>query len=214
MLILTDSFDMVIPVLSRLVEDIRQNKLDQFPMMPGQVSPFQYTHQMPTWEWYARHKSDGEAFDNYMSDRREYHWYDMFPVGLLDLKDPSSVLLVDVGGGRGHDLQGFQRRYPHLKGRFILQDLSRVINSLDNSLEGIERMAYDFFESQPVQGEYFLRIGSFCMISSDIDWYFFPSRRPNVLLSQYTPLPQRREMRPSFVQHGEGNGQRSLDPSD
>ncbi|KAI9782792.1 MAG: hypothetical protein M1816_001702 [Peltula sp. TS41687] len=40
-------FDMVIPVLSRLVEDIRQDKLDQFPMMPGQISPFQRAHQMP-----------------------------------------------------------------------------------------------------------------------------------------------------------------------
>lgn len=62
------------------------------------------------------------------------------------------VLLVDIGGGYGHDLIEFQTKYPDPPGRLILQDLPRVLDKINDLPEGIELVPYDFNESQPIQG--------------------------------------------------------------
>ena len=162
-LIPLSSFDLLFPVGARLVEDIRQSALDRFPMMPGQISMFQYTHGMPTWEWYKRHPVDGQAFNKYMTWRRQgmlAHWHDIFPAasrlreGLRS--DPDAVLLVDVGGGHGHDLESFQKRHSDMFGRLVLEDLPAVVDTIDRPLPGIERISYDFFNPQPIHGEMLL----------------------------------------------------------
>ncbi|KAI1176536.1 putative O-methyltransferase [Nemania sp. FL0916] len=81
------------------------------------------------------------------------YWIDWFPIQelLLDEATSQSVLLVDVGGGRGHDLVGFREKYPG-QGRLILQDLPAVIDSISGLDPAIETMAYDFFTDQPVEG--------------------------------------------------------------
>lgn len=52
------------------------------------------------------------------------YWVDWFPVQrrVLDGIDPEKVLLVDVGGGKGHDVLAFQARFPG-RGRLVVQDL-------------------------------------------------------------------------------------------
>ncbi|KAF4215289.1 hypothetical protein CNMCM8980_010367 [Aspergillus fumigatiaffinis] len=64
------------------------------------------------------------------------------------------VTIVDVGGGRGHILRQIRETEPGLKGRFILQDRPIVIEENGRELEshGIEPMAHDFFQAQPVKG--------------------------------------------------------------
>lgn len=62
------------------------------------------------------------------------------------------VLLVDVGGGMGHDLRQFKDRFPHISGRLILQDTESVIAQLKQSSSGIEATVHDFFTPQPVKG--------------------------------------------------------------
>jgi hypothetical protein len=73
--------------------------------------------------------------------------------------DPSKPLLVDIGGGLGHDLAAFHARFPSLSGRLILQDLPAVINDIEELSPSIERTVYDFFTPQPVKGAraYYLR---------------------------------------------------------
>lgn len=65
-----------------------------------------------------------------------------------------SVLLVDVGGNHGHDLQAFLRKMPDVPGRLVLQDLPGVVEQVGAAeLDGrIERMGHDFFTEQPVKG--------------------------------------------------------------
>jgi hypothetical protein len=75
----------------------------------------------------------------------------------------TSVMLVDVGGSGGHDIQAFRAAKPTLEGRLILQDLPTTIDSLDSnafSQEGIEIMGHDFFTPQPVHGAriYYLKM--------------------------------------------------------
>lgn len=66
------------------------------------------------------------------------------------------VLIVDVGGGRGQVLEAIKHDYPHLNGRFILQDLPDVIE--DAKMNGlpsfIEPHVGSFFEPQVIKGTY------------------------------------------------------------
>ena len=62
------------------------------------------------------------------------------------------VLLVDVGGGLGHDLRAFKAKYPQVPGRLILQDLKEAIMQMPQSHPELETQVHDFFNPQPVKG--------------------------------------------------------------
>ena len=49
----------------------------------------------------------------------------------------NDILLVDVGGGKGHDLIKFSTKYPSARGRLVLQDLPSVIQNLEGLSPGI-----------------------------------------------------------------------------
>ena len=70
-----------------------------------------------------------------------------------------AVFLVDIGGGKGHDLQELHRKYPKLPGKLVLQDLKGVIKEAEASGldEKIVTMEHDFFRPQPIKG-IFLRL--------------------------------------------------------
>ncbi|KAI0852879.1 putative O-methyltransferase [Daldinia vernicosa] len=94
------------------------------------------------------------AMGNTMGGRK--FWFDWFPVeeelvsGAGLTKD--SVLLIDVGGGKGHDLISFHERFPHIEGRLILQDSAPVITNIRNMIPAIEPTIYNFFTEQPIKG--------------------------------------------------------------
>lgn len=64
------------------------------------------------------------------------------------------IVVVDVGGGRGHAMERLKQRFPHLQGRIVLQDQASVIqDALDGGLSSeIEAQAASFFEPQPIKG--------------------------------------------------------------
>jgi len=76
------------------------------------------------------------------------------PELVMDLKESDDVLLVDVGGSLGHDLSEFQRKWPDMPGRLVLQDLPAVVEQAQSmSLHPrVEVMPHDFFTEQPVKG--------------------------------------------------------------
>ena len=69
-------------------------------------------------------------------------WMDVFPPDhlLQDFKEPSAPLLVDIGGSIGADVVEFRRRYPHLPGRVVLQDLPAVIDSARENEEVLSQV--------------------------------------------------------------------------
>ncbi|KAJ6007775.1 hypothetical protein N7540_011751 [Penicillium herquei] len=103
-----------------------------------------------------------EAFNTVMASsyrRAEKSWFEFFPVEeKLKVQYPAQVLLVDVGGGQGKDLQSFRKNFPHLPGRLILQDLPHVIEAGDIPA-GIESQGHNFFDEQPIKDAktYYLR---------------------------------------------------------
>lgn len=93
------------------------------------------------------------------------HWSESLPVesklrippgGSADT-DTDTPLLVDVGGGIGHDLLAFRNLHPSstLPGKLIVQDIPAVIDSVDTTAlqaSNIQAMKHDFLAAQPVRG--------------------------------------------------------------
>ena len=110
--------------------------------------------------------------------RDRANWLDFYPLdqlayGFSEAED--AVLLVDVGGGRGHEIQEIKTRYPALPGRMILQDLQGTIGQVRPEPGMVEVMAHDFFTPQPICGEPPI---SQCK-DARVDWL----RCPRILLS-------------------------------
>lgn len=117
----------------------------------------QYAHhtKLQTFELFSSRPEILRDFNTFMGNTmgaRNY-WVDWFPVQehLLQGAKQGSALLVDVGGGKGHDLVAFHRKYPRT-GRLVLQDLAPVIDNIKDLDPAIERQKYDFFTTQPVHG--------------------------------------------------------------
>lgn len=98
----------------------------------------------------------GPAFAGMMRAESEGKptWSDgqLYPVKekLTDVEDSNGALVVDIGAGNGQDLEWFHKNHPDMKGRLILQDLPYITDSV--KLDGIEAMAHNFYDEQPVKG--------------------------------------------------------------
>jgi hypothetical protein len=125
--------------------------------------PLQAAHMtdLPFFDWLVATPPQLADFSAFMSAYRagKANWYDkdFYPVAerLIDGFDTSKneVLLVDVGGGRGHDMQLFAARHASHPGRLVLQDREPVIASIEKQEElPFACQAHDFFTPQPIRG--------------------------------------------------------------
>ena len=122
--------------------------------------PFQHAHktELPFFAWLDQNPPYLSTFNSYMAAYRagKASWVD---AGFYPVQDrlakgfdttASNVLLVDIGGGLGHDLQELAAKHPSLPGKLILQDRAEVISTV--SAEGVfEATTHDFFTAQPVE---------------------------------------------------------------
>jgi hypothetical protein len=124
--------------------------------------PFQAAHgtELPFFPWLTATPPHLDEFDNFMSAYRagKANWYDpgFYPVAerLIQGFDSSNneALLVDVGGGRGHDAQQFVAQHQSHPGKVVVQDREPVIESIqDKDKLPFESQAHDFFTPQPVR---------------------------------------------------------------
>ncbi|KAF2994622.1 hypothetical protein E8E13_003550 [Curvularia kusanoi] len=116
-------------------------------------------------EWLSQRPRHQQAFNEYMSFQRvgQQSWLDAFPLEkYMKESNSSSVnrkLVVDVGGGYGHQCQEILKRYPGVRGRIVLQDTHMAAIDCAKTIEGLEVVHHDFTNAQPVQGAcvYYLR---------------------------------------------------------
>lgn len=120
---------------------------------------FQIGHNTkePLFRWLETHPDHQDNFNVWMSAQREGRakWLDFFPLEeqickVSNMTD-DQVLLVDVGGGYGHEIQAIKIKYPAIRGRMILQDLPQTIAQA-LKVEGMEATSHDFFTPQPIKG--------------------------------------------------------------
>ena len=120
--------------------------------------PLQHAHNTTgtCWDWLATNPDALGRFNTFMEDGRDdtSHWADWFPVQerLLNGSSADRPLLVDIGGGRGHDIEGFNKRFPVGAGKLVLEDLPSVIEDIQKLDSNIQRVKHSFFEPQPVKG--------------------------------------------------------------
>lgn len=125
--------------------------------------PFQYAHstKLPFFAWLGENPSYLECFNNYMSGYRagKPSWADpgCYPIEerlACEKTSSDEVLIVDIGGGMGHDLQELKEKHPSVRGRLILQDRREVIDQIPKDKKAFEPTVHDFFTSQPIKGNY------------------------------------------------------------
>lgn len=126
--------------------------------------PFQLAKgtDLHLFEWLKTDEEAQAAFNATMAIPRigkKDHWFDFYPVEEKFRQSADAPLLVDIGGGMGHDIADFHTRFPNLPGRLILEDLPHVIDDIKSLDQSIERVSHDFFTPQPVKGSraYYLR---------------------------------------------------------
>ncbi|QDS74400.1 hypothetical protein FKW77_005672 [Venturia effusa] len=125
--------------------------------------PFQAAHDtgLPFFGWLVETPPHLDEFAAFMSAYRfgKANWFDknFYPVAerLIEGFNPdiSKTLLVDVGGGRGHDVAMFAAEYASRPGNLVLQDLEPVIASVVNKESlPFESQVHDFYTTQPIKG--------------------------------------------------------------
>ena len=128
-------------------------------------NPFEYTYGKSLYDYLKGDAEHKEAFDRWMSSRRagiKREWFDIYPIKSQlfagSEQDSKSVFLVDVAGGKGHDISSLKTRFSDLPGRLVLQDLPQTFEDFP-TLVDIEMMPHDMFTEQPIKGRYIL-VGS------------------------------------------------------
>jgi hypothetical protein len=127
----------------------------------GSCTPFQaaFHTDLGPYPWFSQQPERLGWFNDYMATRRspDETWLSAYDVeselGSKERSDDDAIF-VNIGGGIGHQCAEFKAKFPHIKGKVILQDLPHTI---DNALKtpGVENMAHDFFKPQPVLGKCF-----------------------------------------------------------
>lgn len=153
--------DLLFPVAAKLVEMKRKHGIFMFPVGSHEFSPFQYAYGHSIFEHLAVDKEQKQAFDDYMSVRRAPQmpqWFEKYPaereLGQGLKEGAEAVLVVDVGGGKGHEMIKFRRRFPNLSGKVVIQDRPETIRNVDvSATENVDFMAHDFFTEQPIKGK-------------------------------------------------------------
>lgn len=108
-------------------------------------------------EWFPKHPEYLNNFNLWMTGQREgrVYWLDFFPfeerVSRGFKEDDGAIMLIDVGGARGHEVQAIKKKHPSLPGRFILQDLPHTVEQA-LPVVGMEAVEHDFFTPQPIKG--------------------------------------------------------------
>ncbi|KAJ5947246.1 O-methyltransferase [Penicillium verhagenii] len=127
-------------------------------------TPFQsaFDTKLHHFEWLAQNPEYQHAFNTVMEHGNRTvegeQWYDFYPWEERLGSDADRVLLVDIGGGKGHDLTRFKEK-KNPTGRLIVQDLPEVIQDIQAPLTGIDAQGYSMFDPQPVRGAkaYYMR---------------------------------------------------------
>ncbi|EON95867.1 putative sterigmatocystin 8-o-methyltransferase protein [Phaeoacremonium minimum UCRPA7] len=95
-------------------------------------------------------------FNDAMECHSKYNltpWPEVYPTDtVVAAAKPERPLVVDVGGGKGHDLKKFLARHPEIPaGSLVLQDLPDILKGVESD-QAISVQPYDFFTPQTVVG--------------------------------------------------------------
>lgn len=145
--------DYAVPV-SKMPEYFASNGYQTPPS--AEYGIYNYARGSPFLKCMKQRPSVAEQFHTFMAAAKagKKSWMDTFPVETLRVDSNDCVLLVDVGGGKGHELAGFatRQRDVTLQGKLVLQDLPQVIAQVPSEWHSLfTAQAHDFFTPQKDQ---------------------------------------------------------------
>lgn len=154
------SFEGMIPTFQGLPEFLAKTQY-RVPMNADN-GPVQYglKTEMPFFGVLQTNAKLGGAFNNFMGSLAQIRpsWTDFYPCEerlIAGSPESEGPLVVDVGGGLGHDISAFHRKFPNAPGRLVLQDTSTTmaqIQTLSPPLPvAIKAMEHNFFTPQPTE---------------------------------------------------------------
>ncbi|KAI1360610.1 S-adenosyl-L-methionine-dependent methyltransferase [Xylaria arbuscula] len=116
--------------------------------------------ELHAFSWFSSYPQNLKYFNDFMAFRREadLSWLRVYPVKeRAEGWSSDRPLYVNIGGGVGHQCAQFKEHFPDIPGQVVLQDLPHSIaKALPTA--GVQNMAHDFFEAQPIKGAKFYYI--------------------------------------------------------
>ena len=154
-------YDVIRPSVNAFPNYFKRNEYKS-PSLDGTDGPFQEAHktELPFFEWLVATPPHLHHFDSFMGAYRagKPDWFEFYPVTerIIEGFDSSvsDVLLVDVGGGRGHDAASFAAQYTSHPGKIVMQDREPVIASVlaQGPNQSFQAQVHNFFTPQPIKG--------------------------------------------------------------
>ncbi|OTA52352.1 S-adenosyl-L-methionine-dependent methyltransferase [Hypoxylon sp. EC38] len=154
-------FDNIGPVLSALPAFLAENKYQD--VSNAGMTAFQkaFSTDLPAFMWLPTQPERFGPLQQVMTvnGAAGAPWFTVFPFEKAIGTFRDQVVLVDVGGGFGHQCVALLAAFPHLHGKLVLQELPQTLAQLPTQLDGIKFVEHDFFQSQPVKNArfYYLR---------------------------------------------------------
>lgn len=134
---------------------LRNNKYQD--VTDGKATIFQPAHRtdLDAYTWFSQNPEPRKALIEFLAVQQKVRgrWLDEYPIERYTADwDPKLPVFVDVGGNVGHCCAMFKKHFPNVPGRVILQDLDHTLTQAMQT-PGVETIAHDFFEPQPIRGE-------------------------------------------------------------
>lgn len=154
--------DMLFPLASKMRQYLQQQKPCNISTTPP---AYDYAMGETVWETLKKNTQWKKGFDDNMSYRNKFlsiPWHVKYPFEqktvTRDTSSAGKVVIVDIGGNQGVDLDRFAKSFPYMECDLILQDLPETLSLLLKKKDRmqldprIRAMEYDFFTAQPVHG--------------------------------------------------------------
>ncbi|PHH65577.1 hypothetical protein CDD81_2012 [Ophiocordyceps australis] len=152
------TFHTIIPLLQGLPSFLASRKYRDITSITDTAAQHVFDMSLPAFSWLPTQPKRFEYLQQFMpAQPHGATWFSVYSLR-PHLGDNDDVVLVDVGGGFGHQCAQLMEAYPELKGKLVLQDMQQALEQAP-PLEGVKTMAHDFFTKQPVKGArlYYLR---------------------------------------------------------
>lgn len=150
-------FDMATRSLANMPRFLEKTGFNHVDGPPGPSQDCNNTDDL-MFPYLMKHPDMMSNFNAFMSGSLEMRpdWFQKFDAQGIVLdgtkNDPDAVLLVDIAGGEGHDIEAFGRAFPSAPGKLALQDLPQVIDNIKKLDDRVVRIKHDMFNEQPIKG--------------------------------------------------------------
>ena len=112
-----------------------------------------FSTELPGFIWFPSQPQRFGYFQQVMTVQRAgaITWLSAFPFK-QELGDfDGENVLVDIGGGFGHQCTALIEAFPELSGKLVLQDLPQTL-AMVPPIDGVEIIVHNFFEPQVIKG--------------------------------------------------------------